>query len=62
MMLLRQARDSHLAVESPTKKWPSVFANIPIFVKYPYLLPTAVAASVMFTGNVLCHYAVVTAI
>ncbi|KAI0654384.1 major facilitator MFS-1 [Cubamyces menziesii] len=39
--------------ESPAKKWPGVFENIPIFVKYPYLLPCCVAASVTFTGSVL---------
>ncbi|KZT69917.1 major facilitator superfamily MFS-1 [Daedalea quercina L-15889] len=39
--------------ESPAKKWPSVFANTPIFVQYPYLLPTAVAASVTFIGAIL---------
>ncbi|KAI0370487.1 major facilitator MFS-1 [Pilatotrama ljubarskyi] len=39
--------------ESPAKKWPGVFANIPLFVKYPYLLPCCVAASVTFTGSVL---------
>lgn len=38
-------------VENPAKKWPSVFANIPLFVNYPYLLPCAVAASVTFIGE-----------
>ncbi|TFY51331.1 hypothetical protein EVJ58_g10625, partial [Rhodofomes roseus] len=39
--------------ESPAKKWPSVFGNIPIFVQYPYLLPTMLAASVTFIGAIL---------
>ncbi|KAI8976598.1 major facilitator MFS-1 [Trametes punicea] len=39
--------------ESPANKWPSVFANVPLFIKYPYLLPCCVAASVTFTGSVL---------
>ncbi|KAI0631169.1 major facilitator MFS-1 [Trametes polyzona] len=39
--------------ESPAKKWPGVFANVPLFVAYPYLLPCCVAASVTFTGSVL---------
>ncbi|RPD75611.1 major facilitator superfamily MFS-1 [Lentinus tigrinus ALCF2SS1-7] len=41
------------AFESPAKKWPSVFADIPLFVKYPYLLPCCVAASVTFIGSML---------
>ncbi|KAI0828591.1 major facilitator MFS-1 [Trametes gibbosa] len=39
--------------ESPAKKWPGVFANVPLFEKYPYLLPCCVAASVTFTGSIL---------
>ncbi|KAF8591246.1 hypothetical protein K439DRAFT_1402380 [Ramaria rubella] len=39
--------------ESPVEKWPGVFAKIPIFVRLPYLLPCAVAASITFTGAVL---------
>ncbi|KAI0763055.1 major facilitator MFS-1 [Trametes elegans] len=39
--------------ESPAKKWPGVFANIPLFVDYPYLLPCCVAASITFTGSIL---------
>ncbi|RDX45232.1 major facilitator superfamily MFS-1 [Lentinus brumalis] len=39
--------------ENPAKKWPSVFADMPLFVKYPYLLPCCVAASVTFTGSLL---------
>ncbi|KDQ58534.1 hypothetical protein JAAARDRAFT_193093 [Jaapia argillacea MUCL 33604] len=39
--------------ESPAKKWPTVFASIPLFVSYPYLLPCAVASSITFTGAIL---------
>ncbi|KAH8103084.1 major facilitator superfamily MFS-1 [Cristinia sonorae] len=39
--------------ENPARKWPAVFAKIPIFVNYPYLLPCAVAASFTFTGSML---------
>ncbi|KAL6306396.1 hypothetical protein BKA93DRAFT_824233 [Sparassis latifolia] len=42
--------------ESPATKWPSLFENLPIFVKYPYLLPCAVAASITFTGSILCLF------
>ena len=38
-------------VENPAEKWPGVFAQIPFFVQYPYLLPCAVAASVTFLGK-----------
>jgi MFS family permease len=37
-------------VESPAKKWPDVFGKIPLFVNYPYLLPTSIAASVTLAG------------
>ena len=39
-----------LSVESPAKKWPDVFGKIPLFVNYPYLLPTSIAACVTLTG------------
>jgi MFS family permease len=39
--------------ESPAKKWPNVFGKIPLFVTYPYLLPTCIAASVTLTGSLL---------
>ncbi|OCH86843.1 major facilitator superfamily MFS-1 [Obba rivulosa] len=39
--------------ESPAQKWPSIFAQIPLFVEYPYLLPCAVASSVTLIGSVL---------
>jgi hypothetical protein len=38
------------SVESPAKKWPDVFGKIPLFVNYPYLLPTSIAACVTLTG------------
>ncbi|KAI9510311.1 major facilitator MFS-1 [Russula earlei] len=41
------------AFESPSKKWPNVFEKLPLFVKYPYLLPTCIAASVTLTGSIL---------
>ena len=37
-------------VESPAQKWPNVFGKLPLFIKYPYLLPTSIAASVTFAG------------
>ncbi|EJD01298.1 major facilitator superfamily MFS-1 [Fomitiporia mediterranea MF3/22] len=39
--------------ENPAKKWPGMFADVPLFVKYPYLLPTAIAASITFIGAIL---------
>ncbi|TCD71907.1 hypothetical protein EIP91_000039 [Steccherinum ochraceum] len=39
--------------ENPASKWPGVFSKIPIFVRYPYLLPCAVAASVTLLGSML---------
>ncbi|KAL5530280.1 hypothetical protein ACEPAF_6537 [Sanghuangporus sanghuang] len=39
--------------ENPAQKWPGVFANITLFVKYPYLLPTIIAASITFIGAIL---------
>jgi hypothetical protein len=40
-------------VESPAQKWPNVFGEIPLFVTYPYLLPTSIAASVTLGGVLL---------
>ena len=37
-------------VESPALKWPNVFGKLPLFVQYPYLLPTSIAASVTLAG------------
>ncbi|KAI0754437.1 major facilitator superfamily MFS-1 [Daedaleopsis nitida] len=42
--------------ESPAKKWPGVFEKVPLFVKYPYLLPCCVAASVTFAGSILSMF------
>ncbi|KDQ58789.1 hypothetical protein JAAARDRAFT_206634 [Jaapia argillacea MUCL 33604] len=39
--------------ESPALKWPGVFGSMPLFVRYPYLLPCAVASSITFTGATL---------
>jgi MFS family permease len=38
-------------VESPAQKWPNVFGKFPLFVTYPYLLPTSIAASVTLAGT-----------
>ncbi|KAH8118483.1 major facilitator superfamily MFS-1 [Phellopilus nigrolimitatus] len=42
--------------ESPAQKWPSVFAKVPLFVKYPYLLPTIIAGSITFIGAILALF------
>ncbi|KAL5527526.1 hypothetical protein ACEPAG_6327 [Sanghuangporus baumii] len=39
--------------ENPAQKWPEVFANIKLFVNYPYLLPTIIAAYITFIGAIL---------
>ena len=39
-------------VESPAQKWPNIFGKLPLFVNYPYLLPTAIAASVTLLGAI----------
>ncbi|EMD35508.1 hypothetical protein CERSUDRAFT_157305 [Gelatoporia subvermispora B] len=39
--------------ESPARKWPGVFSQVPLFVEYPYLLPCAVASSVTLVGSLL---------
>ncbi|KAI0266493.1 hypothetical protein BC834DRAFT_874860 [Gloeopeniophorella convolvens] len=39
--------------ESPAKKWPDVFGKLPLFVNYPYLLPTCIAATVTLAGALL---------
>ncbi|EUC61676.1 MFS MFS-1 protein [Rhizoctonia solani AG-3 Rhs1AP] len=38
--------------ESPAKKW-NLFAHLPVFVEFPYLLPTLVAASITISGGLL---------
>lgn len=40
-----------LLVERPAEKWPSVFAKVPLFEEFPYLLPCAMAASVTLFGE-----------
>lgn len=42
--------------ERPTVKWPDIFEDLPLFVKYPYLLPCALAALVTFVGSVLACF------
>ncbi|KII87638.1 hypothetical protein PLICRDRAFT_42144 [Plicaturopsis crispa FD-325 SS-3] len=39
--------------ESPAVKWPGIFSRFDLLVKYPYLFPCALAASITFTGSVL---------
>ncbi|KAF9450306.1 major facilitator superfamily MFS-1 [Macrolepiota fuliginosa MF-IS2] len=39
--------------EQPAIKWPDVFGEIQLFITYPYLLPCAIAALVMFIGSLL---------
>ncbi|KAJ1309574.1 hypothetical protein OPQ81_006347 [Rhizoctonia solani] len=38
--------------ESPAKKW-ELFADLPTFIEFPYLLPTLVAASITISGGLL---------
>ncbi|KAF5390805.1 hypothetical protein D9757_004422 [Collybiopsis confluens] len=42
--------------ETPAAKWPSVFAKVPLFVEYPYLLPCAMAATVTLFGSILACF------
>jgi hypothetical protein len=44
-------------VETPAQKWPDAFNKVPLFVKYPYLLPCAVAASITLIGIFICQIA-----
>ncbi|KAA1472420.1 major facilitator superfamily MFS-1 [Dentipellis sp. KUC8613] len=44
------------AFESPAKKWPSIFASVPLFNNYPYLLPCIIAASVTLIGAILTPF------
>ncbi|KAF8325015.1 major facilitator superfamily domain-containing protein [Cantharellus anzutake] len=44
------------AFESPSKTWPTSFGRIPLFQKYPYLLPPLIASSVLLTGAILCLF------
>ncbi|KAG5637021.1 hypothetical protein H0H81_006056 [Sphagnurus paluster] len=42
--------------ERPAQKWPEIFGDIPLFNRYPYLLPCALAALVTFTGSILACF------
>ncbi|THU88597.1 hypothetical protein K435DRAFT_307650 [Dendrothele bispora CBS 962.96] len=42
--------------ESPAIKWPQVFGKVQLLIAYPYLLPCAMAGSIMFTGAVLACF------
>lgn len=42
---------TYYLVESPAKKWPNVFANIPLLANYPYLLPCAIASCITLIGE-----------
>ncbi|PPQ77975.1 hypothetical protein CVT25_015442 [Psilocybe cyanescens] len=39
--------------ERPAAKWPEIFGDVELFVKYPYLLPCGLAASVTLFGSFL---------
>ncbi|KAH9478348.1 Major facilitator superfamily multidrug transporter mfsB [Psilocybe cubensis] len=39
--------------ERPATKWPEIFGDVHLFVKYPYLLPCGLAASVLLFGSFL---------
>ncbi|KAG8734812.1 hypothetical protein FRC12_018344 [Ceratobasidium sp. 428] len=40
------------AFESPAEKW-ALFQHVPLFIEFPYLLPTIVAASITIAGALL---------
>ncbi|KIK67675.1 hypothetical protein GYMLUDRAFT_155496 [Collybiopsis luxurians FD-317 M1] len=42
--------------ERPAVKWPSVFTKIHLFVQYPYLLPCAIAGSILLIGACLACF------
>ncbi|KAF9262333.1 major facilitator superfamily MFS-1 [Marasmius fiardii PR-910] len=42
--------------ERPADKWPEVFAKIPLFKDFPYLLPCGLAALIMLTGSLLACF------
>ncbi|KAK7041431.1 hypothetical protein VNI00_009297 [Paramarasmius palmivorus] len=42
--------------ERPAVKWPEVFANVPLFTEYPYLLPCIIAAAIMLSGAILACF------
>ncbi|KAI6044041.1 hypothetical protein EDC04DRAFT_2646847, partial [Pisolithus marmoratus] len=41
------------SLEQPVEKWPGTFGQVHILVKYPYLLPCAVAGSITMIGSFL---------
>ncbi|KAI5996223.1 hypothetical protein EDD15DRAFT_2387241 [Pisolithus albus] len=41
------------SLEQPAEKWPGVFGQIHLLVKYPYLLPCAAAGSITMIGSFL---------
>lgn len=41
------------SLEQPAEKWPETFGQVHILVKYPYLLPCAVAGSITMIGSFL---------
>ena len=40
-------------VETPAKTWPNSFGRIPLFVHFPYLLPTLIASAILLVGAFL---------
>ncbi|KAF9067469.1 hypothetical protein BDP27DRAFT_1267432 [Rhodocollybia butyracea] len=42
--------------ERPADKWPGVFAHVPMFAEFPYLLPCAMAACVTLSGSFLACF------
>ena len=41
------------AFESPALRWPNGIGGFPLFIRYPYLLPCGIAASITFAGAIL---------
>ena len=42
-----------LSVERPAEKWPGFSSHVPLFIRYPYLLPTTIAAVITGIGAIL---------
>lgn len=40
-------------VETPSKNWPNSFGRLPLFIRFPYLLPTLIASAILFVGAFL---------
>jgi hypothetical protein len=40
-------------VETPSKNWPNSFGRLPLFVHFPYLLPTLIASAILSVGAFL---------